>query len=361
MIDVASRQRRTLSKGWASIQGLAWAPSGREVWFTATKVGANRPVWAVSTTGAERLVLRMPRRLLLHDIAADGRVLMTGMTMRSQVVYGSIRAGTERDLSWFDWCTNPSLTPDGRLLAFTESGEGAGTSYGVYLRPTDGSPALRLGDGTAEAISPDGMWVVGRTLGKPGLLLFPTGPGEVRRLDTAPLERVLARTSGGGVGWFPDGRRFIVVGVEPNHKARSYEFAVSGAAPKPVTPEGIFGTHVSPDGRWLAVVDAAGTPQLFPLAGGPLKPLGLSPADSIIGWLADSHSVFVRKAQVAPAFSVFRMDIDSGNRTTLSSLAPKDPAGFVSAGSLAMARDSDHYAIVYFRELSELLIATGLK
>jgi len=40
-------QRQVLSGGWASLNGLAWSPDGREVWFTATRVGADCALHAV--------------------------------------------------------------------------------------------------------------------------------------------------------------------------------------------------------------------------------------------------------------------------------------------------------------------------
>src|ERR1700724_2936201 len=40
-IDLAGK-KTTLTGKWASEHGLAWAPSGSEIWFTATEAGANR-------------------------------------------------------------------------------------------------------------------------------------------------------------------------------------------------------------------------------------------------------------------------------------------------------------------------------
>ena len=77
-------------------------------------------------TGVERLVYRAPQRLMLEDIAPDGRVLLSGTTMRSETMFGSVSGKTQRKLTWFDWANSLSLSRDARLLAFTESGEGAG-------------------------------------------------------------------------------------------------------------------------------------------------------------------------------------------------------------------------------------------
>src|SRR4030095_16629732 len=121
-----------------------------------------RALWAGCMTRAERLIFRAPVRMLLQDVTPTGRVLMVGQTMRSETQFGSIKDKTQRKLAWFDWVTQASLSADGRQMAFTESGEGAGEKYGIYVRPTDGSPAIRVGDGTSRGISPDGKSVAGR-------------------------------------------------------------------------------------------------------------------------------------------------------------------------------------------------------
>jgi len=355
VIDAGSKERRTLSKGWISIQGLAWAPGGREIWFTATRAGGMRALWAVSLTGQERLVYRAPQRMMLQDVTPSGRVLIAGQTVRSETQFGSLRDKVERKLAWFDWATQVSLSADARLIAFTESGEGAGEKYGVYVRPTDGSPAIRVGDGSSRSISPDGKWVAASFLdNRTAIQVLPTGAGEARALPVEPIERVF------GVRWFPDSQRMTVIGAEKNHKPRTYELAVSGGPPKAITPEGVAGASVSPDGRWLAVSTADGTPALFPLNGGPLKPgTSSSPNEIFVGWLADSRAFLVRTA--GSPVQVDKIDVATGTRTPFTTINVSDPSGVVSLGVLGFAPDGDHYVFNYFRGLSELYIVDGLK
>ncbi len=100
----------------------------------------------------------------------------------------------ERDLSWLDWSTPNDLTADGKTVLFSESGEGGGPKYAVYLRKTDGSPAIRLSDGAGMALSPDGKWALARSNTTPApLVLLPTGVGEAHRPRLAqPLRGALA-------------------------------------------------------------------------------------------------------------------------------------------------------------------------
>ena len=65
--------------------GLAWAPGGREVWFTAAKSGSNRAVYAVNFSARQRLLARVPGSLTLHDVSSGGRVVITRDTNRQEL------------------------------------------------------------------------------------------------------------------------------------------------------------------------------------------------------------------------------------------------------------------------------------
>src|SRR5262249_55577893 len=151
---------RTLAKGFNTAAGLAWSPRGDEVWFTATRSGGSRALYAVSLSGRERLLARVTGSLTLRDVNRDGRVLFTHDSTRLGIFALPPGETKERDLSWFDWSLVRDFSLDGKTVLFDESAEGGGPNYSVYLRKTDGSPAVRLGDGAAMAISPDGKWVI---------------------------------------------------------------------------------------------------------------------------------------------------------------------------------------------------------
>jgi hypothetical protein len=74
MVFDRSGKSRTLSSGWESLEGLAWSPSGHEIWFSATVTGEQYCIHAVSLSGKDRTVYcgTAPTRIL--DIASSGRV-----------------------------------------------------------------------------------------------------------------------------------------------------------------------------------------------------------------------------------------------------------------------------------------------
>ena len=164
---------------------------------------------------------------------------------RQGIVGLSPGEAAERDLSWHDWSRPVDLTPDGTTLLFDETGEGGGAGYAVYVRKTDDAPAVRLGEGHALALSPDGKWALSTPQTEPAeLVLLPTGPGEPRRLKTGSFASILR------AAWLPGGEALVLAANEPGRAARLYVQPVSGGAPRPFTPEGVGPDWaVSPDGR----------------------------------------------------------------------------------------------------------------
>jgi hypothetical protein len=64
--------RRPLSKGWKwHGRYVAWSPRGNEVWFTASEGGFVHPLRAVTLSGAERILLRLPGTAFLQDVSAE--------------------------------------------------------------------------------------------------------------------------------------------------------------------------------------------------------------------------------------------------------------------------------------------------
>src|SRR5262249_42901754 len=91
-----SGKKRTLSETFSTAYGLAWSPSGTEIWVTATKVGGNRALYAISLAGGERLLARVTQSLTLQDVAADGRLLVAHDTIRIGMLAGGVGQTRER-------------------------------------------------------------------------------------------------------------------------------------------------------------------------------------------------------------------------------------------------------------------------
>jgi Tol biopolymer transport system component len=237
-----SGKKRALSRGWQALGGLAWSPGGDEIWFGGAKAGGEPALRAVTLSGKERLVVETPASMLVDDIARDKKVLVTVVDTRLGISALAPGAKQEDDLSWFDASRVYDISADGKTILFVELSYGQARNPAIYLRKTDGSQAVRLGDGNRPALSPDGKFVACILNNGPEtqLSLLPTGPGEARVFSTPGMhyERV---------EWFPDGAKLLFTGNEPNRPMRTYLQDTRGGAPTPLTPEGMPAMHVSPD------------------------------------------------------------------------------------------------------------------
>jgi serine/threonine protein kinase/Tol biopolymer transport system component len=355
LVDLEGK-KKTLSTGWDSIQGLAWASGGDEVWFTATRTGGDRSLYAVDLSGKLRLLARVPGELTLLDIAHDGKVLLTRGNDRAGLIGLAHGATKERDLSWLDWSTPGDLSADGSTMLFTESGEGGGPRYAVFLRKTDGSPAIRLSEGSGVALSPDGKSAIVRTNTPPApLLLQPTGVGESRVLFQDSINHLSAR-------WLPDGKQVVFSGSEPGHGFRFYVESVDDNKPRPISPEGISTAVVlSPKGDVVASTGPDRRIYLYPIAGGdPVAVLGAELDEVPTGWSADGKNLYVYMFGEVPA-KVFQINIATGERKPWKQLSPADSAGIDTIRGIDLSSDGNSYVYGYIRTLSDLYLVEGLK
>src|SRR5262249_55349157 len=183
----------------------------------------------------------------------------------------------EIELSWLDWSVGTDISHDGRVVLFSEAGEGGGPGYSVCLRKTDGSPGVRLGEGFSHALSPDGTWALSilHQSTEPALVAVPTGVGETRRLPSDGLRVLLA-------DWLPDGKRIVMTAQEPGRGTRLYLRNFDGGKARPLSPEGYRHVvrTVSPDGKFVVARGPDRKTYLYPLERREPTPLtGLAATD----------------------------------------------------------------------------------
>ena len=351
-----SGHRKTLSEEWSREQGLAWSPTGDEIWFTAASEGEALSLQAVTLSGQHRVIARSVTNLMIHDISREGQVLLSDVRFYSEVFALPPGETKERDLSWLDHVLVRGLSADGKFFIFSHFGAGSGTNYTVYLRKMDGSPPVKLGDGAAWSLSPDGKWVLA-TLATPSqLILLPTGPGEIKRIERAGIE-----IYGLGGGWLPDGKRVIFTGREQGHSMRTYIQEIDGGPPRPITPEGVTGTVLSPDGKFVVAKDQAQKPLIYPVEGGEPRPIiDLGNDETAFRWAADSRSLYVYRTQELP-IKIYRLDTFTGHRELWKEVVPADPSGILGPVGFLMTLDGKAYTYVLSRTLATLYLAEQLK
>jgi len=354
VVDRAGK-KRTLSGEYESTQGLAWAPSGNEVWFTGSERGSARALQAATLAGGIRTVDRTPGNLMLGDIGKDGALLLVHDNGRRGIIGLGVGETRERDLSWLDWSQPLALTDDGKTLLISEQGDGGGPGYSVYLRKTDGSPAVRLGGGDAQALSPDGQWVLAQRLNPAPaqLILLPTGAGDAKTVTNDALTHLAGR-------FMPDGKRIVFAGFATGRQPRVYIQDLEGGTAKPVTPEGVATSLllVSPDGSQIVAQR-----KLYPIAGGdPLPIAGLDPLDSVVRWTTDGRGLYVRRTLDSRSVEIARFDLATGKRTPLRQITPlPEAAGMGGIGQLLITPEATSYVYGYGITMSDLYLVKGLR
>jgi Kae1-associated kinase Bud32 len=361
MIRVVDRSGHasTLTKGWSGY-GLAWNRSGSEVWFTATRESRAPALHAVSLSGKVRSIQAAPDWLVLHDVFRDGRVLLTRNTIRLGVRCHRPDSDGERDLTWIGGSVVKDLSADGQTLFFNETLYGASSGTpAVFRRNLDGSPAIRLGLGNAESLSPNGKWVL--TLLRGEWVLLPAGPGSSKALPKGTLS-----TLEDGA-WLPDSRRIVFTGGEGGHhdERRIYVQDTDQGNPRPITPEGVVlaARAASPDG--VRVLGRAGAHwALYPIDGGTAAPVAaLMAEDEPLHWSTDRGSLFVvSRGAVGPSRDAVRVDLTTGARTLWKTLVPADPVGVeIIDPRVVMTPNAQSYCYTYRQRLGTLFVVDGLE
>jgi hypothetical protein len=354
----------TLSGEWDSVRGLAWSPSGDEVWFTAGAERTSRALRAASLRGKQRTILEAPGSLTLWEVAPDGRALISRDDERRAVIGVPPGQTAERDLSWFDEAGLAHLSADGSVLLF-------GDRLGIYLRKTDRSPPTRLGlkDGFADDLSPDKRKVLATVDSSRRLVIVPTGPGENETLNPYGIARYR------GARWFPDGRRILVNGIpaagqggsgsasgrEDESEVRAYIQHVQGGAPRQLTETGTLGLLVSPDSQHVAGIGRDQEIEIWPVAGGPPRRVpGSLPGERPVAWTDDGRSLWLFRRGEVPA-PVYQVEIATGRRRLWKTLVPPDTDGVISVIDLEITPTGHAYFYSYAQMLSHLYLVGGLK
>ena len=348
----AKGAHHTLSAGWASAAGLAWAPAGREVWFTAARSGVTRALYAADLAGKVRLIAAFPGTLTLCDISASGRVLISHEQLHAMMTGLVVGMAREQDLSWFDFTTAEGISADGRVVLFDETGEGGGAHHAVYIRRANTPSATRVGEGFGMAISPDGNWVITKPdSDQTTLNLVPLTPGEPRTLSGHGLKYDFVR-------FFPAGDRLLVGGSLAGSPSRLFVQALDGSAPVPLKTSAYFWRPViSADGRQIAGVDAERRLLVLPVAGGEPKVIATDFALTVLRW-GQSGKTLIAQADSVPAM-LFRVDAATGRYEPWKEIAPVDLSNVSRIWPAVLSQDEHTIVYSFLRDLSELFVVDG--
>jgi hypothetical protein len=321
-------------------------------------VGAESQLHALSLDGRVRPVYSAMGRLVLHDVAPDGTLLLERTEFRAETFFRRRGDATERDLSWLDVSGVEGITADGSTVLLVESGEGGGPDYMSYLRKTDGSLPVKLGTGNGTSLSPDGTRVLVIPLRNPDHVeVVPAGPGEPR------IVKIPGAVRHDRAGWLNDSRTVYVATRDQEWKWTTWLVDADGGEPRrlPLPPgRMLMFDAFSPDGGHFA----AGCPEkravcVYDTERGDPRPLPTASEEWYpIKW--DAKGIYLRERRHHVPETIRRIDPRTGRVEVLFEVAPRDPAGALGIGRLVVADGGDAWAYSVLRRLSDLYVVTGL-
>jgi hypothetical protein len=344
---------RALTRTYQECDGLAWSPSGTEVWFTAGDVGPDT-LRAAPLHRAEYEVYRSTGDMRLQDIAADGTVLFSLNEQSSDISLLDRSGSVRRSLTWYGGSRAAALSDDGQLLAFSDW-RTRPLSQQVFVRRTDGSAPKMLGEGQALDLSADKKTVLAKQ--GAGLVLLPVGAGTPLALPTPGLEVRYGRL-------FRDGKRVVIL-ARPVDSPKRHVFVLdagSDAKPRPISETAVTQRpflFLSPDQRWVATLDADGVVLVLPIAGGApirLPGVGPPPGAAPVGWSAEGD-LWLRSGW-GSSTQLRRVDPATRQVKELRELSSGDTAG-ATVWNVVITPDGERVAFSPVRTRSRLFLMRG--
>lgn len=348
-----------LTDDYPSITGIAWAPNG-EIWFSGSQESEDSSIWEVAPGKRARNVLKSPAELRIHSIDPTGQALISNEEQRAEL--GGLLAGDTkvRDLSWYGNEDVVGISADATIIAAAQTAQGSGKNYQIYIRHSDGSGTVQLGEGNGEALSSDGKWVFATIPSEKQnkILVYPTGLGEKKIIHIGDLE--LSASKGARLySISADGKRVSFLAHAPGQPLLAYVMDFPNGKPRAITSSETVNSIISQDGNYVVATTQNSAPMIYPFSGGqPQLVHGMLRDDFPIQWHSTKNAFFVWDRTFP--IKVYMVDLAAGTRELWKEIAPPDPTG-VLYGRLFMTPDGKHYIYRFRRILNRLYLAKGLK
>ena len=329
-------KHKVLTTQFLSLQGLAWTLDGN-IAFSGSPSGGILQINEVSLGGTVQPGLPGVGDAVIQDIGSDGRRLILRNDQFKRIWVKLASDSAPRDLSWLDVSFFPILSGDGSLLAFGDGSTVSGDNYAVMLRRTDGSPAVRIGDGGVLSMSRDKQWVISDLPTLPvQLMMYPTGAGTARRLDHGEFAGIVAASA------INDGKDLLVCGNLPGHAMRCYVRPFENGTFRPFTPEGVRAAVASPDGRSVMALMPDGYREYSISDGSSRVVPGIAANELVLRYSPDGQSLWTRLANTQPT-TVEQVDLKTGSHRVLVPAFSSRRAGVQTVAEIAVADDPRNY------------------
>ena len=363
LVDLQGK-RETLTTEFSSLQGLAWAPGGSEIWFTAADGSEPRALRSVNLKGKQRTLLSSPSVLHFQDVSKDGEVLINSDTQRDQQILADTAGGQIRDFSFFPFENVVAISRDSRMFLLNTYVTGPNSDYNLYTQATNGSPPVLIGQGEGMGFSSDGKWALALDpVHLEHIRIIPTGVGESSALVAPPgLHYIVA-------AWMPDSKHILAVATGAGHTPATYLQDVASGTARQITQDGRYlvtnhdvAMNVSPDGKYCMVTDGDNHYWIQPLEGGqPSEIKGLGEGGFPLEWHDGSQSIFFERRAGLDAIDIDDLNLATGQQKSWTHFSPTDKTAMVTMRRPLITPDGAHTLYAVQRIYSTLFAAKGIR
>jgi len=256
----ASRARQISSGRYDGQEGLAWMPGGR-IAYTSRESGLT-DIWSMGQDGKDQKQLTADAATNLAPWATpDGRYIIFMSTRRGasrnlrSIWRMDIDGGNLKQLTGGPGDIYPKSSPDGRWVVLNSTRSGALRAWKVSIE--GGEPVLLIDKWTSNpTVSPDGNLVAcfyrEDPRNAPKVAIIPFAGGDPVKVLDLPRPSF---TSAAGLRWTPDGRALNYIDTI-NGVSNIWSLPLDGGPPKQLTDfktDQIFWFDFSRDGKQLAL------------------------------------------------------------------------------------------------------------
>jgi hypothetical protein len=187
-------------------------------------------------------------------------------------------------------------------------------------------------------------------------MLYPTGPGEPKRVEHGEFDAITS-----AIGFGRNEQGVYICGVQHAGARGCFNYPLAGGAPTQVVGADTIIVGLSPDQKTLLMRTGAGVTFVRSLEPGVNRVLATITADDEpIRWSPDSKSIWVRRANEIP-LRVSQVDVVTGRRSPLVTFDASDRHGLVVYVGVSMADDPKVAAFVARRYLGQIYVVTGAR
>jgi eukaryotic-like serine/threonine-protein kinase len=348
-------KEKVLSTEWEALQGIAWTPDGKEVWYGAAEAGDQYCVRAANLKGQERTVFCGTVGTRVHDIAASGRTLVSSDVLMISVAAAE-HGGKDVQVSYsLGAVLDPRITPDGSEVVTTDASVRGGKDYSVYVQKRDGGSPVKIAEGGyGTDISDDGKWVLVGMPGQGKLQIVPVGAGEAQRLTWEGLQISSAN-------WFPDNQHILLFASPPGQPVGLYMTDRKGTAPKVLLKEAPEWADVMPDGENLLLLPADNTLVQRSIQDGSERKLTtLQEGERPLDWAKEPMHLFTQIVG-ATSITVNKLDLATGRRDVWYECKPPNLDGMLNALRGSITPDGRWIMFNYIVPVGQFYVSETLR